>query len=365
MLISRARNTIRWQFVFIFGIFLAMLSGVPAARGQSAYVRVNQAGYETSEGPSRAYLMSTGGESGATFKVVNAKGAVAYSGKVGALLGTWSHSKKETFEVYALDFTVAGGELYSISVAGPVNAASPQFAVDCPEQLYSGLLLNTLFFYETQRDGADFVRNALRTEPGHLKDENAHVYDTPPLDTNDFIDILPPAPPLTSANLPDIDAAGGWWDAGDYEKYVETTSYNAALMQIGIRDFPNQMGPYSQVNPPAPPGSVSFAGNSGPGAPASSDFTAEAAFGVNWLLKMWNDKTKTLYYQVDNTQDWDYYGEGQPSSVSGNCGGTYASPYCLITEYDIWTLPQAADHFQQAGDPQACDPFTTFYICNR
>ncbi len=41
------------------------------------------------------------------------------------------------------------------------------------------------------------------------------------------------------------------------------------------------------------------------------------------------------------------------------------TPYCLITEYDIWTLPQAADNFQQSGDPQACDPHTTFFICYR
>ena len=82
-------------------------------------------------------------------------------------------------------------------------------------------------------------------------------------------------------------------------------------------------------------------------------------------MKMWDDKTKTLYYQVDNTQDWDYYGEGDPGSATGNCGGTYATPYCLITEYDIWTLPQAADNFDQPGDPQPCDLYTTFFICNR
>jgi len=80
---------------------------------------------------------------------------------------------------------------------------------------------------------------------------------------------------------------------------------------------------------------------------------------------MWDDSTQRLAYQVDNSQDWNDYGEGNPSSASGNCGGTYNTPYCLITEYDIWTLPQAADNFQQDGDPQPCDPFTTFYICNR
>jgi endoglucanase len=360
---SRPSTPVR--LLSVAGILLASLACTPAARAQSAYVRVSQVGYETGEAPFRAYLMSTAAETGATFKVLNSKAATTYSGKVGALLGTWSHSKQETYDVYALDFAVPGGDLYTISVSGPVAAASPRFAVDCPEALYSGLLLNTLFFYETQRDGANFVPNALRTEPGHLKDANAHVYETPPLDTNDFNDNVPPALPLVSAKLPNIDASGGWWDAGDYEKYVETTSYTAALMQIGIRDFPNQMGAYAQVNPPTPPGAVSFAGNSGPGAPVSSDFTKEAGFGVNWLMKMWNDQTQTLYYQVDNSQDWDYYGEGDPSSATGNCGGTYATPYCLITEYDIWTLPQAADNFEQPGDPQPCDPFTTFYICNR
>ena len=332
---------------------------------EPAYVRVGQAGYEAGNAPFRAYLMAQSAVTGAIFQVVNSKGVTADSGHVGALLGTWGHSNKVTYNVYALDFNVPGGDLYTIEVSGPVTATSPAFAVDSPETLYSGLLLNTLFFYETERDGKHFIPNALRTAPGHLKDANAHVYNTPPLDSNDFIDNVPPTSPLVAAGLPNIDAAGGWWDAGDYEKYVETVSYTAALMQIGVRDFPNQMGATAPWNPPAPPGSISYAGTSGPGAPGSSDFTDEARFGVDWLMKMWDDKTKTLYYQVDNTQDWDYYGYGNPTSAAPNCGGTYATPYCLITEYDIWTLPQAADHFWQSGDPRACDPLTIYYICNR
>src|SRR5271163_3539187 len=336
-----------------------------AANAESAYVRVNQIGYEAGASPARAYLMSTAPEAGALFKVIDDQGKVAYRGKVGALLGTWSHSKKLTYQVYALDFDVPCGHSYSITVSGPVLATSPRFAVDRPKVLYPGLLVNTLFFYETQRDGPDFIPNALRTAPGHLKDANATIYQTPPLDDNDFIDNVPLSPPLSPASLPNIHAAGGWWDAGDYEKYVETVSYTAALMQIGVRDFPHQMGANAPLNPPAPPDAVSYAGNSGPGGPVSSDFTSEARFGVDWLLKMWDDSTQRLAYQVDNTQDWNYYGEGGPSSAAGNCGGTYNTPYCLITEYDIWTLPQAADSFQQAGDPKPCDPLTTYYICDR
>ena len=355
----------RFVPIVIAGFFFLAFSNSQPCQAQSAYVRLSQVGYETGKAPFRAYLMSTATENGAVFKVKNKQGVTVDSGSVGSLLGTWSHSATAAYYVYAIDFNVPGGDLYSISVSGPVTAASPIFAVDAPDTLYSGLLLNSLFFYETERDGPDFIRNALRTAPGHLKDEHGHVYETPLVDGNDFNDNMPPKPPLVSANLPNIDAAGGWWDAGDYMKYVETASYTSALMQIGVRDFPNQMGANAPLNPPAPPGSVSYAGSSGLGAPVSSDFTNEANFGVNWLMKMWNDETKTLYYQVDNSQDWDYYGEGDPSSASGNCGGSYVTPYCLITEYDIWTLPQVADNYRQPGDPEPCDPYSTFFICNR
>jgi endoglucanase len=364
MLSLRPYLATRFRPTSIACFLLALLAYTTSAPAQTAFVRVNQVGYEAGAKPFRAYLMSTETVNGTGFKVVNSKGVTSYSGPVGTLLGKWGHSQKVTYNVYALDFNVPGGDLYAISVSG-VKEDSPRFAVDAPDALYSGLLLNTLFFYETERDGANFIPNALRTQPGHRKDENARVYATPALDQNDDLDNIPPTPPLVSAQRPNIDASGGWWDAGDYMKYVETVSYTTALLQVGIRDFPNQMGANAPINPATPPGAVSYAGSSGPGAPVSSDFTDEAKFGIHWLMKMWDDKTQTLYYQVDNSQDWDYYGEGNPSSAAGNCGGAYPTPYCLITEYDIWTLPQAADNFAEPGDPRPCDAYTTFFICYR
>ena len=342
--------------------FWFLCSNAPA---QSAFVRVSQVGYEAGGSAARAYFMSSGTDADSTFTVVEASGHVLYSGRVGEHLGVWSNSKQLAYQVYALDFSVPCGRSYTIHVAGAHPALSPHFAVDRPGVLYPGLLLNTLFFYETQRDGPEFIRNALRTAPGHLKDESATRTQTPALDTDDNIDQVPPALPLTPAGLPNIDASGGWWDAGDYAKYVETVSYTVSLMEIGIRDFPWQMGPHAMQHPPAPPNAVSYAGDSHPGAPVSSDFTEEARFGVDWLLRMWDSGHKRLTYQVDNTQDWDYYGEGEPSSTAGICGGTYDSPFCLLGEYDIWMLPQVQDHFQLDQTSAPCDPYTTIYICNR
>jgi hypothetical protein len=166
-------------------LHLALCLSARPAQAASAYVRVSQVGYEAGESGARAYLMSTAAETGATFKVVGADGTTAYTGKVGALLGTWANTKNLTYQVYALDFVVGSGRSYSISVTGPVSAHSLKFAVDRPDVLYPGLLVNSLFFYQTQRDGADFIPNALRTAPGHLKDKNAELYLTPPLDDND------------------------------------------------------------------------------------------------------------------------------------------------------------------------------------
>src|ERR1017187_2274542 len=278
----------------------ALLAVAPVARAESVYVRVSQVGYETGKGPFRAYLMSKAGVSSTTFQVVNSAGQTLVTSPIGALLGTWSNSATLTYNVYALDFTVAGGDTYSITIPGHPEADSPAFAVDAPTVLYPGLLLNTKFFYETERDGPNYIPNALRTAPGHLNDAHANVYLTPPLDSNDEISTT--GTPLTPTGAT-IDATGGWWDAGDYMKYVETVSYTVALQEIGVRDFPQQIGALAPQHPPAPPNSISCSGAAA-GAPASANFEPEARFGIEFLMKMWDDQTKTLYYQVGNSQDW-------------------------------------------------------------
>ena len=302
---------------------------------QTAYVRVSQVGYEAGSPSFRAYLMSTVPETGATFSVLGSGGRTVYSAAVGALLGTWSNSATLTYSVYALDFAAPASDGYTISVAGPVAVVSPAFPVEDPVTLYAGLLLNTRFFYETERDGPDYIPNALRTAPGHLNDASAAVFQTPPLDSDDFIATT--GTPLTPTGAT-IDASGGWWDAGDYMKYVETMSYTVALQEIGIRDFPGQMGAGAPMNPAAPPNSISYAGTAS-GAPTSADFGPEALFGLQFLMKMWDDSSKTLYYQVGNSQDWDNF----PN---------------LFSDYDVWRLPQADDDYPGCSG-------SARYICHR
>jgi len=289
-------------------ISLATLSIVvcATASAQSAFVRVNQIGYGSGE-TKRAYLMSSGSETGATFTVKNSSGVTVFSGPIGANLGSWSRTYSN---VYALDFnSVTAVGTYTITVSGPLAASSPMFRIDTPANLYSPSLVNSLFYYQTQRDGPNFIGNSLRTAAAHLNDQSAKVYLTPNYNAGSgrFSGDLTP----TGAT---INASGGWWDAGDYLKFVQTTSYTVALMAAGVRDFPNQMGTGA----------------------SNSNFTNETRFGLDWLLKMWDDSTATFYYQV---------GIGNGNSQT-------------IADHDLWRLPQNDDTFNNCTSQYR-------YICRR
>ncbi|MGN6379483.1 MAG: glycoside hydrolase family 9 protein [Gaiellales bacterium] len=280
-------------------LLLAASAAAPAgAASGTAQVRVNQIGYATGSHAKRAYLMSSTSEAGATFSVVRRSGAVVYTAPIGPGLGAWSARYRH---VYALDFNaVTAPGTYTIRVAGAIAAHSPAFRIGPARGLYAKPLSNSLSFYQNERDGPDFIPSALRTAPGHLNDGHAMTYLTPRVDGNgNFQGDLTPLGRR-------IDADGGWWDAGDYLKFVQTTSYTVDLMLIGVRDFPHQMGRGSKT----------------------SNFTAEAGFGARWLLRMWNDGTRTLYYQVG-------IGEGN-DAITG--------------DHDIWRLPQADDTYGGA-DP--------------
>ena len=277
---------------FLFAFHVTRTSAQdPTARAVPGYIRVNQIGYESGLS-ARAYLMATSAVSGVSFSVKNSAGMVVASGSAGAKLGTWG-----TYSVYPIDFTLSGADTYTLSVSGPVSATSPSFPVNAPAELYTTPLANNLYFYENERDGSNYIATPLRTAPGHLNDASATVYNSPKFNNNDLI--------LGSlvANGQTINAEGGWWDAGDYMKFVETHSYVVALMLIGIRDFPDQMGSAS----------------------TTSNYNDEAQFGLSWLQQMWDDSTETLYYQV--------------------AIGTDFKSYDYQSDHDIWRLPQADDTY--------------------
>ena len=278
------------------GSVLATGSHRTPAGAPAAAVRVDQVGYP-SGAAKLAEIMTRAKPAGDLRWVVVRAGSctVAASGVARQDLGAWS---KRYGWVWAARFTgVRAPGRYRVGILGDASASSPWFTIGPAAHLYARPLANALSFFENERDGPDFVHTALRSAPGHLNDVSAMTYRTPPVDENgDFKGSL-----ARYATGVRINAAGGWFDAGDYLHFVETTSYTEAILLQGVASFPRQMG-------------------SGSGA----DFTGEVRFGLDFLQRMWDERTRTLYYEVGTGEANSYY----------------------FGDHDIWRLPQADDHYQ-------------------
>ena len=278
----------------------ASAASVPAPGAITAYVRVDTIGYLPGE-VKLGYLMSSGPVSAATFVVYDDRHRAVYRGQVGnANRGAWNAAYPD---VYALQFTgVSRPGRYHVTVtgratSGEVIASSPDFVIQDSVDLYGRMLADGVAFFQVQRDGTDQVSGPLHRRPSHLNDASAKVYLDP-----HFVD---PASndTITDPNLNPIpgtgpvDAAGGWFDAGDYLKFTHTTAYGDVLLYASARAL-------------------------GPAAPAT--LLAEARHGETWLNRMWDQTSKTLYLQV---------GIG-----TGNVTGTF------LGDHDLWRLPEVDDH---------------------
>ncbi|GGO81304.1 glycoside hydrolase family 9 protein [Wenjunlia tyrosinilytica] len=269
--------------------------GSPAPRTRPAAVtgavRVNQVGYADS-GSKEAFLLAKGVVSGATWKLLDSHGALAASGTTGKSLGSWN---KAYPAVYGIDFSsVKGAGTYHLRVSGAATASSPSFTIGTPKSVHGKVARDATAFFQAQRDGSDVVPGQLKRKPSHLNDRKAAVYNQPSFTSSDG-DTIKKAP-TKIAGVGPVNAEGGWFDAGDYLKFTVTTSYAAAALQIAARES---------------------------GASPSSTLGEEAQHGLDWLDRMWDEKTKTLYIQV---------GLG-----SGTDSGS------VVGDHDVWRLPEKDD----------------------
>ena len=264
----------------------------------SGWIRVNQVGYRLGE-PKAATLMGDSPVTSGRFRVVNAAtGAVVFRGPVGAARGFWSAAYPFT---YTLDFSAleTPGRYY-LDMGDSLRAVSPTFPIESGANLYEPLLANALFFYQAQHDGREVDPSVMDRQPSHLSDEEALVYETPAMRHG------APVGPLTRVGGP-VDASGGWFDAGDYLKFVETASYVDDVLLFSVRRYPGLL--------------------TAPG----SDFADEARYGLDWLDRMWDSDTQTLYYQVG-------IADGNDRSIQG--------------DHDSWRLPETDDRLAVSpGDP--------------
>jgi hypothetical protein len=263
------------------------------AAGADTIVRVNQVGFVAGD-PVRAVVMSSSRVSGVAFRVERTDGARVAGGLIGREGAAWNARYRHVAAI-TLGEPIAAGT-YRI-VVGPRR--SPPFSVEPANSLYGDLVNNSVRFFTAQRDGPDVVPSVLSRRPSHLADARAPIYAIPVFRGNR------PVPPLRRTGKV-ADVSGGWFDAGDYLKFVETASFAESAMLFALREYPAAFGT---------------------GRPAA---LAEARFGAEWLLRMWDPRTGTLRFQVG-------LGDGTGRQLG---------------DHDVWTLPQAFDGRKtRPGDP--------------
>jgi hypothetical protein len=272
----------------------------PAAAGASPspppQIRVNQVGYPSS-GPKAAYVMLPRKVARVRFEVVTPYG-VAYRGTSADDVGAWNANYQAVYRLSFSGLTLPGQ--YQVKLLSPARASSPGFTIGDGTQLYRELVDNSVRYFTSERDGPDVVSSVLDRQPANLTDKKAYVYADPRYDSNDNL-----LGTLKKTGGP-VDVSGGWFDAGGgYEKFGYTASYADALMLLAARDYPNSYDMLQQ----------------------------EAAFGLQWVTKLWDPARKVLYAQV---------GIG-----TGNASNT------IQGDYNFWFLPQQEDRMnvKPGGNP--------------
>ena len=219
--------------------------------------RVNQVGYLPDE-PKRAVVPITKSLENHAFRVVEEKtGIPRFSGELAA-----PNHGKSTAKVrdWIADFSALRRPgSYRIRLAD--GALSPAFTIDAA--VYADLFPLMLNFFGVQQCG---TQSSPQRRPCHLDDG---IVRGGPREGQSF------------------DATGGWHDAGDYLKFVETTSYAVALML-----FACDLHPQLVTNPAH--------------APALSPLLTQAKVGLDWLLKM-HPTPQEFYYQVGDKGDHDHW----------------------------------------------------------
>ncbi len=236
---------------------------------------------------------------------VTTRYGVVYQGTSTEDVGSWNSAYQA---VYRLSFSgVNSPGVYQVRVTSPAAASSPAFVIGDGAQLYRQLVDNAVQYFTSERDGPDVDPSVLDRQPANLTDEKASIYADPAYDSNDNL-----LGTLKKIGGP-VDVAGGWFDAGGgYEKIAYTVSYADALMLIAARDF---AGSYPTLQP-------------------------EAAFGLQWITKLWNPVLKVLYAQV---------GIG-----NGNASNT------IQGDYNFWFLPQQEDRMDVS--PGGNPGLTAYYV---
>jgi len=259
------------------------------------FIRFNQVGFQPNDIKS-AIVLSNYKLEGKQYSIVNTskdeKVQTTSFGKNSGTFGTFNYS-------YQIDFSnlkVQGN--YYISFA---RQKSSVFKIN--ENVYDGISDSLLDFFKVQRCG---YTNPMLHEICHISDAAQIIDGKRTIDKK-------------------VDVTGGWHDAGDYVKILNTTAFSTYMLLFSYDFDPTKFSSDKNKN-------------------SVPDILEEAKVGLDWMLRAYYDKNK-LVTQVQDLRDhdvgWrlpekDAVGFDRPAFVGmgKNLIGIYSATMALA--YRIW-----------------------------
>ncbi len=222
-----------------------------AAAGGEIFVRANQVGFLPYD-IKTAIIMSKGNLTNTSFNIVNANNErIVFKGKIDTSRGKWGNFPFN----YQIDFSrITDAGVYHIEIE---NKKSFTFKIS--KNIYDGITDSLLLFLRVQRCGP--------TKP--FLHEPCHLYDSPQ---------------VIGDNVEEgIDVTGGWHDAGDYVKFLNTTALTTYMLLFSYEfDKSKFEFDHNKNNEP--------------------DILEEARIGIDWILRACYKKNRFVT-QVQNVRD--------------------------------------------------------------
>ena len=180
---------------------------------QTAWVRYNQAGYESCRPFKRVIVISNANISGTVWNIKNSAGATVLTGNLGASLTSvqndWT-SKSYSYEVDFSTINTLGN--YTFIMTGVTTVT-----LKIKDNPYEFFLDRAVRYFKVHRSGTtDCLDHAI----SHTGDASCAVYKRTGAGAP-----LNGTANWTLSAAANIDMQGGWYDAGDYIKFTQTVAY--------------------------------------------------------------------------------------------------------------------------------------------
>lgn len=243
------KSYFKFRYILLCVIFVSALNA-------GINIRCNQLGFNKNDIKS-AIIISTELLDGKEYSILEIKTKKnVFSGKIGRSKGKYGNFKY-SYEVFFTELQKEG--TFQVAIG---NNKSYPFEIGLPD--YKNLVQDLLYFFKIQRCGY--------TNPELHK--VCHIADATSLIENN------------KAIKKTIDVTGGWHDAGDYVKFLNTTAFATYMLLFSYEFDPVTFGFDNNKN-------------------NVPDILEEAKIGLDWMHRAYFEKNKFIV-QVQDLRDHNY-----------------------------------------------------------